>query len=90
MRADAWNDGRASPPWSLDGQLGWGMALPRANGVFAPFVELRLRGSSTQRAGWRLERSVGGSLLGVEFGVGRVERQQGAAGAVELSIEALF
>ena len=90
LRADGWKDRRGSPPWSLDGQLGWGMALPRANGVFAPFVDLRLRGTSTLRVGWRLERNVGGSLLGVEFGVGRVERPQGVSGAAELSVEALY
>ena len=91
-------DGRRRPAdhetWSTDGRIGYALALPGTAGLLTPFGEFRLAGESSvrQRAGVRLDRSdLRGSRLGVELGVGVVERPlQRAAGAVDISVDARF
>ena len=81
-------------PWSMDGRLEYGFALPRMAGVLKPFGETRLAGESSarQRFGLRFDRSVNDwSLLGVELGLGRVGRPTGGTDhAIDLTVEAWF
>ena len=81
-------------PWSMDGRLEYGFALPRMAGVLKPFGETRLAGESSarQRFGLRFDRSVNDwSLLGVELGLGRVGRPTGGTDhAIDLTVDAWF
>ena len=81
-------------PWSMDGRLEYGFALPRMAGVLKPFGETRLAGESSarQRFGLRFDRSVNDwSLLGVELGLGCVGRPTGGTDhAIDLTVDAWF
>ena len=81
-------------PWSMDGRLEYGFALPRMAGVLKPFGETRLAGESSarQRFGLRFDRSVNDwSMLGVELGLGRVGRPTGGTDhAIDLTVDAWF
>ena len=86
---------RQRDPWSMDGRLEYGVALPYTLGVLKPFGEFRLAGETSvrQRLGLRLDRSVGDrSLFGAEFGAALVEHplKKGSTVAIDLTVEARF
>ena len=84
---------RGQYPWSMDGRMDYGIALPRAAGVLRPFGELRLAGTSPvrQRIGVYLDRNVGYESLGVEVGVARVGRSRGGTtSAFDLTVDLRF